>query len=113
MTFDPATGGVPLPIACLLPRDTQQARSDELQTLFAEVTAIDELPEGYTFFFPTNPQLGERLLTFVMTERVCCPFLHFALRSIAPHDGLWLDLSGAEGSKEVIAQSFVVDTMKR
>lgn len=106
MTFDPTTS-VQIPIACLLTPEAQKARGEDLHDLFAQVDAIDELPAGYTFHFPMLPTIAEQVLAFVLAERACCPFFHFAVRTLPPHDGIWLDLSGAEGVKDVIAQTFL------
>ena len=37
------------------------------------------LPEGYAFCLPVEPNTLRKTVEFISLERLCCPFLSFAL----------------------------------
>src|SRR5262245_54094694 len=73
--------------------------------LYAAVQEVQELPDGYGFRLPTEPEM---LLVAedLNMERLCCPFLRFTL-DIEPNGGpFWLHFTGGEGVKEFLRMSF-------
>lgn len=46
------------------------------------------------------------LLDFIVEERACCRFFTFELTFPAPHDTLWLTLSGGDTVKDLIGAMF-------
>jgi hypothetical protein len=98
-----------LPLACNLGAfdATQRARHRELLgRVINERLELRELPDGYAFAFPAETQTVMMLTEYVTLERVCCPFLTLVLRFEANQDSLWLEVTGAEDAKPLIAQSF-------
>ena len=95
------------PIACdmgaLSPsqRDTHLATS---RALFAKVQAIQELSDGYEFRLDQYPQRIVEAAEFVSFEKLCCPFLNFAIEVKAEHGPVWLRVTGREGVKAFIRE---------
>jgi hypothetical protein len=94
-------------IACLLSEREAAIRGEELAGgIFAAVEEVAELPEGYSYRFPSDGSQLEPLLKFIAAERRCCPFLTFEL-AFEPHGGpLWLRLRGSPQVKACIAETF-------
>lgn len=92
-----------IPIACTLtPTDLQERKSGSLTALFEQVKAVQSLPNGYAFQFPSSDDIVAQLFQFVQQERQCCAFFQFDL-SFAPQNGeIWLKLTGGEGVKAFI-----------
>jgi len=73
-----------------------------LHEIFQSVQAIRELPEGYAFRLPNEPDLLRKVVEFILKERLCCPFFGFTVK-LEPEGGpLWLCLTGREGVKPFI-----------
>jgi hypothetical protein len=65
---------------------------------------VEELADGYSFSFPGNAEWANKLVGFVNSERVCCPFFAFEL-VVAPDLGpILLRVRGAEGEKKFIEE---------
>lgn len=59
--------------------------------------AIREVADGYEFRLADDPSAITTAAEFISLEKLCCPFLHFALE-IKPEGGpAWLRLTGREG----------------
>ena len=72
--------------------------------LFRAVEEIRELPGGYAFRLPNDSDTLRRVAEFVSLERLCCPFLGFALE-VEPEGGpVWLRLTGREGVKAFVRE---------
>jgi hypothetical protein len=95
------------PIACRFDGADQAARLAEVETLFTLASSVSETERGYEFRFPGSDDMLERLARFVIDERRCCPFLAFTLHLPPGSESVALDLSGGEGVKEFIAETFV------
>jgi len=90
------------PFACDMTAIEASRRGQHIATieeLFGAVTEIKELPNGYAFRLPDEPDIFTKTANFIMLERLCCPFFGFALE-IEPEGGsVWLSLTGREGVK--------------
>jgi hypothetical protein len=91
------------PLACDpggIPAEARAAHFELVSRLFT-AQAIERQPVegGRAFRFPVEA-LSE-LGTFIENERRCCPFLTFRL-TLAPAAGLWLELTGPEGTPEFL-----------
>ena len=64
------------------------------------VEEIRELPDGLAFRFPAEEY--DAVTEFVGRERLCCPFLTFALEVSPDRGPLRLQLTGAEGVTDFI-----------
>jgi hypothetical protein len=95
------------PIACdMSALDVgQRARHRELvRTLQVGIQGSAELADGYALRYGAEPQRFLELAEFVTLEKLCCPFLHFALEQ-EPGDGaVWLRLTGREGVKDFLRE---------
>lgn len=94
------------PIACdmsvLSPaqREKHLATSRELLSYFKEKR---ELSNGYEFRVD-GPNAIQKAAEFISLEKLCCPFLGFAIE-VAPEGGsVWLRLTGREGVKAFIRE---------
>ncbi len=82
-------------------RSTHLATSREL---FSKMQGIEELGEGYRFRLDHDPQTIVKAAEFISLEKLCCPFLNFALEVEAEDGPLWLRLTGREGVKDFIRE---------
>jgi hypothetical protein len=72
--------------------------------LFRAASEIRELPDGYAFRLAADAGTLVTAAEFVSLERLCCPFLGFALE-VEPEGGpVWLRLTGREGVKAFIRE---------
>ncbi len=97
-----------LPIACKLTNEEEQKRREELsRELFSGREDTRELDDGYEFVFAGGADWAEKLVSFVVSERECCPFFTFEL-IFEPEGGrVWLRVRGPEGVKEFMREEFV------
>jgi hypothetical protein len=92
-----------IPVACKLDLETMAERRQEVQErLFAHQLSREELPEGYAFRFPGDPEIMRHLAEFVLYERQCCPFFTFEVIFEADQGPATLRLLGPEGTKEFL-----------
>lgn len=95
------------PIACdmsvLSPaqRETHLATSREL---FSKVQAIKELADGYEFQLSDEADVVLKVAEFVTLEKLCCPFLNFAIDIEADGGPVTLRLTGREGVKAFVRE---------
>jgi hypothetical protein len=92
-----------LPMACRMDAMTpvQRGRHEEVTArLRTETQEIRELPDGFAFRIPEED--WSLAAEFVSLERLCCPFLGFALEQEREAGPLWLRLTGREGVKEFL-----------
>ena len=72
--------------------------------VFRAAEEIRELPGGYAFRLAGGSDTLADAAEFISVERLCCPFLGFALE-VEPEGGpVWLRLTGREGVKEFIRE---------
>jgi hypothetical protein len=64
--------------------------------------AVHELPDGYEFRLPGDPQTVSMVTEWAVGERHCCPFFDIEIRMGREGGPLWLKLTGREGTKEFI-----------
>jgi hypothetical protein len=64
--------------------------------------AVRELPDGYEFQFPSDPNTIAMVAEWAAGERQCCPFFNIQLRMQAEAGPFWLRLTGRKGTKEFI-----------
>lgn len=89
------------PLACvpgaIAPED-RPAHFGLIARLFgSELRERRELVDGYAFRF--DAVAFEDITRFVANERACCPFLDFTVQVRAEHSGVWLRLTGPEGTR--------------
>lgn len=96
-----------IPIACYLTDKELQARRKNYLDKAAE-SLIDsaELSDGFVYRFPLAGSTLQNLAEIIDLERKCCPFLNFRLSLESGSDLVSLELTGAEGTKEIIKSLF-------
>ena len=72
--------------------------------LFSKVQTIQELSSGYEFRLACDPSSIVKAAEFIALEKLCCPFLNFAIEVKAEGGPVWLRLTGREGVKEFIRE---------
>jgi hypothetical protein len=63
---------------------------------------VRELPNGYEFEFPADPNTVQLVAEWAAGERDCCPFFDIDLHLEREGGPLWLSLTGREGVKQFI-----------
>lgn len=95
----------PAPIACDLAAIDEEQRGAHrraAEAVFEAIVAVDELPDGYAFRFPSDTDVIARAGAFIARERLCCPFFNFVLEVERDGGPGWLKLTGREGVKEYV-----------
>lgn len=96
-----------MPIACKLTAPGQmQQRQNEIVGMLKAVEQVEELEDGYAFRFAFKDQLALRLLSFIVSERQCCPFFTFELIFEPAEGPIQMRLRGPEGVKDFIKELF-------
>jgi hypothetical protein len=96
-----------IPIACTLTnKELQERRKNVLSGLAENLIEVQELENGFSYRFPVKDAVLQDLANVIALERKCCPFLSFKLIVEAQNDFVSLELSGQEGTKEMIQKLF-------
>ena len=80
-------------------RRRYEALRVEMRTAVQEAR---ELPDGYAIRFPSEGSIFLAIAEWITLERLCCPFLRFALEMDSEGGPTWLRLTGREGVKEFL-----------
>jgi hypothetical protein len=85
----------------------QQVRWMEVgPNVYRAIEEIRELPDGYAFRLPAIPEMLMLLAEDLNYERLCCPFVHYAIE-IEPNRGpFWYRMTGGEGVKTFLRMNF-------
>ena len=97
------------PLACNLKAFTAEERTDwrnRIEHVMSSASAVKELPDGYTFAVAASRVSIVDVARWVELERKCCPFFVFEIGMQGEDGSIWLNLRGAKGVKEFIAQDF-------
>ncbi len=86
-----------------IPPDQRQVHLATSRDLFSRIEEFGELARGYEFRFANGPDVIVKLAEFVTLERLCCPFLNFAIE-VEQGGPVWLRLTGSEGVKTFIRE---------
>ena len=98
----------PIPITCSLTDEEQRHRREELsRELFSGREDTRELDDGYEFVFPGGAEWAEKLVSFVVSERECCPFFTFEILFESGGGPVSLRVRGPEGAREFMREEFV------
>lgn len=92
-----------LPIACKVADKEQGRRQEKLaRELFSGWERTNELDDGYEFVFSGEASRAEKLVSFIVFERRCCPFLIFEISFEQEEGPITLRMRGPEGTKEFL-----------
>lgn len=89
----------PSPIACDMTAIAPEQRAQHMATikkLFGLVEKVQELPDGYSFKLPNDSEVVLMAAEFIALERLCCPFLDFAIDIERKGGPFWLSLIGVK-----------------
>ena len=95
------------PLACdmtAIPAEQRPIHLAASRQLFSQIQATRELSDGYQFRFTNDADILTGLAQFVALEKLCCPFLGFAIEVEAENGPVWLRLTGREGVKAFIKE---------
>lgn len=96
-----------LPIACTLTdKELQIRRENVLRKVAGSLVDFQELENGFSYRFPADDAVLQDLMTVINLERKCCPFLSFKLAMESQSDYVSLELTGQEGTKEMVKSLF-------
>ncbi len=70
------------------------------------VLEVRELENRVAYRFPPDDEWLLNLTELIRFERQCCPFLSFKLIVESNNSAVWLELTGAAGTKEFIGILF-------
>ena len=87
-----------------IPLEQRQAHLTTSKDLFSRIEEFRELADGYEFRFVSGPDLIVKLAEFISLEKLCCPFLNFAIEVEAEGGPVWLRLTGREAVKAFIRE---------
>jgi hypothetical protein len=91
-------------MACKLTSPELRKRKEEvIAQLKARVLERVALPDGFSYRFASTDEILDALTDFIKSERQCCDFFNFNLR-ISNDTQIWLDIYGAEGTKDFIVK---------
>jgi hypothetical protein len=87
-----------------LPAGGEKRLSELCEELFGQADEVRVRSDGFEFgFSDASPETIGKLAEFISLDRLCCAFLAHGLFH-EPHErGVWLQLTGAPGVKELIA----------
>lgn len=96
-----------LPIACALTdKELQMRRETVLRQVAAHLLDFRELENGFSYSFPADEGVLRELVNVINLERKCCPFLNFKLIVESNNETVALELTGQEGTKEMLESLF-------
>lgn len=97
-----------IPIVCTLNDDEFRERERVvIRRLMPTVLETMETDNGFVFRFPSDDLSFRDINEFIVLERKCCPFLDFKMTVGRGNGDILLELSGSDGVKEFIGQTFI------
>ena len=96
------------PIACNVSpfSPAERQRWQELmKTWRASVQEVRELPDGFALRIPSDAPSIMLLAEWIALDRLCCPFMSYALEIECEGGPVWLRLTGRPGTKEFMQQA--------
>ena len=84
----------------------EESQKDLLPQLLGHLKRVEELEDGYTFFFKSDDFIFQLICDWLLVERVVNPFLRYKLTIEANNGPVKLEICGPSGTKE-----FLVDEL--
>ncbi len=85
----------------------RQRHSVVRQHIIASIRDTQELPDGFALRLPGDVRTMIKAAEFITRERLCSPFLSFALQVEGAKGPVWLKLTGGEGVKQFLLAEFI------
>ena len=96
-----------LPVACsLTDSEFRERRNSVLREARQKMLEVKEIADGYNYRFPSDDDSLAQIINLVRLERKCCPFLQFRITVESGNGDIWLELTGAQGTKDFLASLF-------
>lgn len=96
--------GPAIPIRCeLTDAELRHRRKDYLDKIAGALIESGELENGFKYRFRIADMLIQDLAEVIDLERRCCPFLNFKMSVESGKESVSLELTGPQGTKEMIA----------
>jgi hypothetical protein len=80
----------------------EQSQRDLLPKLLDNLKRVEELNDGYLFFFKSDDFIFKIVCDWLLVERVCNPFLRYKLVIEANGGPVKLEICGPEGTKDFL-----------
>ncbi len=91
------------PLSCTLSSpELLNRRLTILKAIRNATTETLELSNGFALRLPVSDEWRKKLEEFIAFERQCCAFLSFEIQERPADSGLWLHVSGPDGTKEFV-----------
>ena len=104
--LESGVSGIACDRSALTPKEWR--RHEALTRQLVEGAAeVKELPVGWAFREKADAATMAAIGRWISEERLCCPFIRFALVVEPKGDVAWLKLTGGPGVKELIGQAVV------
>ena len=92
-----------LVLACkLTSAELRERKATVITELKNKIVDRGETENGFKYKFDGSGNTIDQLITFIKTERVCCPFFIFNLSVTDEKDFVWLEVTGKKNVKEFI-----------
>ncbi len=92
-------------LVCKLTGPELQKRKTALQKeIFSNVRKLEELDDGFLFYFEDKDDFLEKLMDYTLAEKKCCPFFRIGLTIKPDSEGIELKLTGPDGAKEMMKE---------
>ncbi len=90
-------------LACKLTSpELQERKATVITSLKKQVVEKKQVINGYSYKFKGSDFVLDELNEFVKTERQCCDFFDFTIKTSSSDSFCWLTITGPKGAKEFI-----------
>ena len=101
-------------IACTpegVPADQRERWVEVAMQVYSAVEEVRELPDGYACRLPGDAAMLVKAAEYVSLDRMCCQFVRWSLVIESSVGPMWLHLTGPEGTKAYVRQTFETTNM--
>ncbi len=79
---------------------------DELRKELTKNLTVEKTNAGYTFLYPNETELLQKIVAWIAYENRCCPFINFSLYVNGESKFIRLDLTGNETIRKLLQVEF-------
>ena len=96
------------PLVCLLKGEERAEHKEALQKeIFSHVKKIEEIKDGYVFYFGYQEEFLMRMTDYVIAENNCCPFFTFETKLHSKEDISLKIVGPSRIAKEMIKTTLI------